>query len=650
MKKIIYILALLPILLTTGGCNNYLGIVPEDDIETVESIFEKRDQAEDWYKTCYYLFQFDLAFYPNMMDRMATDEYALSPYLVTNEYGSTYYSGLHIAEGRQNSISPYASIWSGSKAYASIRYSNEFIANIDRAYNMTAGEKQLWKSEIMVLKANVYFELMRRYGPIVLVPHNIGIGEDISAMLLPRSPITECVAEMVRLIDEALPNLESLSTMAADRQGYYSKEAAMALKAKILLYAASPLFNGNEQMKGFVNEETGVEYFPEYDKERWKLAIDATEAAISACEGIGKTLFNDYTIDSEKSTSLLNTIYDIQFSAIAPYSENREALQLMNIQSGFFISTFFLPYVSGYDSSLGRDDDGTVAASMKMVEEYYTVNGLPIDEDKEWDYHSRYALSKETSDLYYKVVPTGESVLSLHLRREPRFYAHIAADRTYWQLGSQESKNLLVQSRKDERMGTKQSSIVSNVPQNVTGYYIKKLINPDIDVRNSYSSYNRGSNPYVVMRLAELYLMLAEAWNEYLDVPDSRVYEPLDVVRERAGIPDIVSAWTTYARTPSKITSQGGMRDIIMQEWNVEFAFEGHRFWNVRRWKTAAVEFNTKAYGWNIAGSTAEAFYNNFEGPKAVTDGIVFDDKRDYFFPIRGEEVITAGIEQNPGW
>lgn len=92
------------------------------------------------------------------------------------------------------------------------------------------------------------------------------------------------------------------------------------------------------------------------------------------------------------------------------------------------------------------------------------------------------------------------------------------------------------------------------------------------------------------------------------------------------------------------------MRDIIRQEWNIEFAFEGVRFWNLRRWLTAAEELNTALYGWNILGTTAESFYNNYEGPRVVWAKRGFVSPRDYLFPLRSEEVIISGCKQNPGW
>ena len=144
--------------------------------------------------------------------------------------------------------------------------------------------------------------------------------------------------------------------------------------------------------------------------------------------------------------------------------------------------------------------------------------------------------------------------------------------------------------------------------------------------------------------------MQAEAWNEYLESPDDRVYEPLDKVRVRAGILPVQEAWKNYSLNPGKVDTKEGMRDIIQQEYNIEFAFEGHRYWNIRRWMTAQQEMNGKAYGWNILGTTASTFYNNENGPVEVGRSYKFIAPRDYFTPFKAEEILISGMKQNPGW
>lgn len=110
---------------------------------------------------------------------------------------------------------------------------------------MPDNEKALWVAELKALKAQLYFELMRRYGPIILVPENIEVNSDIEIMQQPRSPIDTCVNTIVRLLDEAMKVLPPFMQKDQSRWTYHSLESAATLKAQVLLYAASPLFNGN---------------------------------------------------------------------------------------------------------------------------------------------------------------------------------------------------------------------------------------------------------------------------------------------------------------------------------------------------------------------------------------------------------------------
>ena len=238
----------------------------------------------------------------------------------------------------------------------------------------------------------------------------------------------------------------------------------------------------------------------------------------------------------------------------------------------------------------------------------------------------------------------------LHTRREPRFYADIAADRCYWRLGRTVDNLYKVEAYRNETFGLKENRINSTLPQNLSGYWLKKWMSSSAELYNYQSSYRAlGDDPFPVIRMAELYLIAAEAWNEYLDAPDDRVYDNIDEVRERAGIPDVRTSWA-MARDKSKVNTKTGMRDIIRQEWNIEFAFEGFRYWNLRRWKTAQVELNEKLYGWNVVGDDFTSFYNNGQGPVIVNSDNRFIAPRDYFYPIRSEETQISGCVQNPGW
>jgi len=309
------------------------------------------------------------------------------------------------------------------------------------------------------------------------------------------------------------------------------------------------------------------------------------------------------------------------------------------------------PYFKSDAPDFNADLLGCISPSMKMVEMYYTEHGLPIEEDREWDHTSRYQMGKETNPKYKNVVSLNDDVLRLHLRREPRFYADIAADRCYFQRGTYiDKEDDLVRAYQGELFGSLYTTISSSQPQNLTGYWIKKGSRSSISNAGYKNAFSQ-EEAAVLIRLADLYLMKAEAWNEYLDAPDKvHVYDPLNAVRERAGIMKVEEAYETYAKIPDKVKTKTGMRDIIHREWNIEFAFEGRRFWNLRRWMTAGKELNTKLYGWNITGKNAQQFYNNFEGPVLVWSKRQFIAPRDYLFPIKSEEILISGCKQNPGW
>ncbi len=646
MKRFIYILVSAVLVFT--ACD-YLDMVPEKDIETIDTIFEKKEQAADWLRSCYVFLQEPVATHTMNPAVMGTDELVTSNYLRNKYTGMTSYPGLAIADGSQVSLEPFGNIWKDngeSGLYACIRYCNIFLNKIWDVYNMELHEKKQWAAEIKALKAMVYFELVRRYGPITLVPDNIEPNVTVTEMQRPRSPMDECFKVIVDLLDEALEDLDPMKDKDPRRQNYFSREGAAALKARVLLYAASPLFNGNEFYANFKNKKGELLFNPTYDREKWRLAAEAAEEAIEICTEGGKML----NAGNSGSTALRNTMRDIEGSVLNESYGNKEALFTLRpfrsrINSQHLYLLILPRHSSTYTDVYNGSVEGCVSPSMKMVEMYYTDHGLPIDADKEWNFADRYNMSRETDPAYTDVVSAND-VLNLHLHREPRFYACIAADRCYWQRGTTPALNLVVTAYQGEKFGSIRNTILNSEPQNITGYWLKKHLNSNMPTIGYIPPQEATS---IVIRMAELYLIAAEAWNEY-EGPSQKVYDHLNVVRKRAGILNVEDAWRTYSITPDKINNKEGMREIIHREWDIEFAFEGYRFYNLRRWKIAHEVLNEKLYGWNVVANNARQFYNDFNGPIVVWSKRQFLSPRDYFFPIRSEEVLISSIVQNPGW
>ena len=647
MKKIIYSLLLASGLLSTS-CNDYLDVVPKGDVETIETNFEQRNDVDKWLKTCYAMFTNMATSYDEQPGFFGADEFVGGQYFRDNM--AAYGPAIYIGDGLQMAQNPYCNIWSKDGAYCLIRYCNLFIDNVDLCQNMTKDEKTLWKAEIKALKASTYFELLKRYGSFILVPENIDANADKVAMQQPRASIDDCVNAIVSLCDEAIADLPTMSGSEESRHAYFKKESTAAVKAYALLFAASPLFNGNEQLKNFTNKN-GERLFPVYDKEKWHKAAIAADEAINYALAGGKHLYNS---TNDKGTDMLNTIFNIQQSVLDKRYTNPEILLEFEGQYGYAAGICLAPYTNRSESAfLDQNAKGCLAPSMKMVEMFYTDHGLPIDEDKQW-VSDKYQMSKETDSRYLNVVPLNTEILGLHRHREPRFYADIVADGTCWyrptSTYSATYKATVTNTKQGGNFGTEDTKINATLPQSLTGYWIKKYI----DSTQPFADYLQ-TNVYAFkqryLRMAELYLMSAEAWNEYLDAPDDEhVYSKIDVVRERAGIPKVREAWESYARNPQKVTTQAGMRSIIHQEWNIEFAFEGRRFYNLRRWMEAPQELNEPQYGWNVICSDNRRFYNNYEGPIVVWSKRKFTAPRDYFFPIRSEEILVSGCKQNPGW
>ncbi len=646
---------LLSMVFLFGGCD-YLDMVPEGDIETTDAIFTNRKKADTWLYTAHK----SLMFLPRLNLNPAylgADEYTTGNYMRNSFTEADAYGGLHIGDGLQMSQEPYGDAWNGYAYYSRIRYCNTFLQKIWDVYDMEEPEKKQWAAEVKAVKAFYYFDLVRHYGPIVLVPENIATEASIEEMKMPRVHVDTCFKEIVRLLDEAIVDLLPDSEKEPSRRGYFCKESALMLKAKVLLTAASPLFNGNEFYVNF-KDKNGESLFSEsYDPERWRLAAEAIDEAVETCEFYGRGLYSGSTT---ARTELLNTMRDIEESVHDLGFNNTECLFSVrnsgnNSNGNDTWARFIMPSFVSTDGLYNSNFLGTLSPSMKMVEMFYTDNGLPIDQDKTWDYTGRYEMNREADSKYKDVVSLDENVLSLHLRREPRFYANIAADRCYWRQGvddesSKVTRNYQVKAYKNEQFGTRQYVIQNSNPQNINGYFLKKYLYSTLKF-STYPTEIRalGDNPVPIMRMAELYLMQAEAWNEY-EGPSDKVYAPLNKVRERAGIPDVVSAWKNYSRSPEKVDSKEGMREIIHREYDVELAFEGQRFWNLRRWKTAHLELNEVQMGWNVVGETAQSFYNNFQGPVVVWAKRKFVSPRDYLFPLRNEEVMISSYVQNPGW
>jgi hypothetical protein len=283
---------------------------------------------------------------------------------------------------------------------------------------------------------------------------------------------------------------------------------------------------------------------------------------------------------------------------------------------------------------------------MKLAEKYYSNRGVPINEDKEWAsngwYSNRYLLRPEPSAGAEKyLVKEGQQTAYLHYNREVRFYASIGFDRgIYFGNGY---TNFPVDVHHCEARSKEYSGRYSNYDFSRTGYFAKKMHS----YKNALTANNTGVEyyPFPIMRLADLYLLYAEALNEYSG-PGTEVFKYLDLVRARVGLEGVKDSWEKYSNKPQNPNNKETLREIIHQERTIELALEGERFWDIRRWKKIN-ELNEQPLGWNALGETAEDFYRvTVVAPTPVEFSV-----KDYFWPIKEYELsVNKKLIQNYGW
>lgn len=638
--KIKYIL-LLPFLFVVTSCN-YLDIIP-DDIATIEMAFNTRVNAERYLATCY-------NYVPSASSTNQNTGLVCGDEMWYLRTSTIYYSNetsFSVARGQQNTNDPYLNFWSGGRGgyslFAGIRECNTFITNIDKVPDMSAREKGRWKAEVLTLKAYYIYYLMLHYGPIPLLKENVGENADLAEMRLHRASVDEVVDYAVGLIDEAINMPDALPNIVPSPQtelGRITMPAAKAIKAKILVLAASPLFNGNPMYVNFVDKENNHLFSQEESNEKWEKAAaackeaieNAHEARIELYEFAEKMPF-DISEITRLELTLRNTITSRFNSEVIWALGNNDTQAIQNICQ---------PHLSTY--AVGNRMERScsqLTPSINIAEEFYSENGVPIDEDKDYDYNHRYEVINTPEDNPYQFIPNYQTA-KLNLHREPRFYAYLGFDGGKW---------FTLENEDDEKAAdvkAKNGNIagMSDDLYSPTGYFTKKLVSyQNINTQAANVNY---SYSFPIIRLADMYLLYAEALNESLQTPSDEVYEYVQRVRHKAGLDKgttLQETWRQHSIDPNKPSTKEGMREIIRKERLVELAFEGHRYHDLRRWKLAYEYFNRPVKGWSVTEREVEYYYK--------VRNVFFKTYKqcEYLWPIKANDLnVNRNLVQNPQW
>ena len=632
-----YLIILLGSIFSLVSCEDYLDIVP-DGTQELSLLFNRKETAYNALANCYsYLPQNDGTYSSYVL---LSDEVAVP---VSKEPNS-----IKMMKGQQSVSSPLMGYWSGFFAngrgqgslWEGIRSCNTLIDNIDLVVDMTQEEKNKWKAEAAFLKAYFHFLLVSNYGPVPIVDVNLPISASDEEVRVERNTVDECFTYIVETIDNAMADLPE-RVIGNNDLGRIDQVIAKSIKSKVLLYSASPLFNGNTEFySGFINEN-GEHFFNQsYDLTKWELAANAAKEAYEAAlsQGVSLYYFSDTPPNFDQNNfqyEIIRKQYNNRFVLTDPWNTELIWGNSSPVSNGQYWQIQSPAMMKNPASSSVEAAWQWLAPSMRMVETYYTKNGLPIDEDLSFDFINRYDLTSIAFNQRF-YAQFAQRTAKLNLDREPRFYASLGFDRginrtwgSIWNLKMRE--------------GELHGRIANTSDYLVTGYALKKLVHQD----SEGDAYNKSiTYPWPIMRLSELYLNYAEALNEFSG-PSSEIYEALNLIRDRAGIPSIQESWSDpRAATQNKHTTKEGLRDIIQQERMIELAFEGNRYYDIRRWKLAGQYFSTPIKGWSVNESTEANYYQLMDVSLRS-----FNSPRDYFQPISFTELSrNPKLIQNPGW
>ena len=632
MKTTTFSILLLCLLAMQACKKDYLDIVP-DNVATVDNAFANSIEAEKYLFTCYaYLPQEG---HPDKNPAFSGGDEAWTYWPMLEDF--FYLDPYNIARGNQNRSNPYMNYWDGfdSKSlWQGIRICNIFLENVDKVADLQPYLKERWIAEAKFLKAYFHWYLFRLYGPIPIVDKNLPVTAKPEDVKVYRQPVDSVVNYISNLLAEsaagdANTGLPLVITSSSTELGRVTKVAAMAIRARVLVTAASPLFNGNNDFAGLKAGNGVLLFNAQYDAGKWIRAAEACKEAIDLAATAGNKLyyFNDalYPVNAATKTemSIRNAVCE---------KWNSELIWGSSASGNptYWIQLFSIPQLDPNNINLNLK--GKLAPPLKMAELFYSKNGVPIEEDKTWNYADRFKLRTVTN--LDTGMQNGYKTVGLHFDRERRFYADMAFDGSKWFM---KNGDYNIQSKLEQHTGKKQSRLYS-----VTGYYTKKLVNWNLVYTTSSTTVE--SYPWPVMRLSDLYLLYAEALNESENGSAALPY--LNLIRARAGLPTVQNAWSMYSTKPAKYASTDGLREIIRQERMIEMAFEGSRFWDLRRWKTAPQVLSQPIYGWDILQTTYED-YNR----KVLLYNPRFVAPRDYFWPIREYNLqINPNLVQNTGW
>lgn len=515
MKRLIYLTAIvLAITAATTSCSDYLEKAPGVDV-TEDTIFSTVTNVETFVAGTYFwgllgdLGYWDPRDKSDCISDAATDaaEIAMTWYW-TQSWNTGTMTPSNSLDRRFNSH------------WTAIRRTNTLIERIEDAPFNDPDYKRQVMGEAKFLRAYNYMQLFIKYGGVPILRARVGLGDDFR---IPRATVAEMVEFMMEDCNDAIAKLPAPNEYQTNLRGRATSVAAMALKSRILLYAASPTFNTDKPYLDFGAHNNMICYGT-YDRNRWKLAADAAKAAIDAALVSGHDLIKDKGVDAN---------YNYAWETL----DNIEII--LAEKSHGSCGRWHFPWGSQVPQSIGGFGGG-LNLTFNFLKKYEKKDGTP----QEWS------------------MDGGDDLLAKYAELDPRFKQTVVYQGQAW---NTVDKPIMDFSSASEEAGTS-----DGVDKCITGMLVHKPVPFALSTRQDATPNG------IIFRLAELYLNYAEALNECNDTPPTAAYDAVNAIRNRSGMPDLPTGLSTEQ-----------FRERVRNERAIELAFEGHRLWDIRRWEIA---------------------------------------------------------------
>lgn len=491
-----------------------------------------------------------------------------------------------------------------NRIFYAIRTANIFISRANTIDAVSQKDEQYIQymiGEAYAHRAYQYFKAFRVWGSIPWIEVPLEGGEEPIA----RTPFSELIDNIVASLDQAA---DLLPTEWEDRwTGRLTRQAALALKAKVLVYAASPLYNGPtpEYASGYEHPE--VLGYGNYDKERWKRAADACKVAIDACIAEGHEL---YTAAGPE-----HNLYELALNLTNEHLII-ERWQEFNTLGGWRYCHNQMNYP--YDVGWYKRAETGMQPTLQHIDFYQLKNGkFPIAGYNDKD-GTDPILTQAGTDAGYTDQEFAKD-------RDPRFRQNLVYHGSTF---GESYNDKIINFDSDPSVPDRTRSTWTLFK---TSFMVRKFVSEDL---GEASTVTHGA-VHPILRLADVYLLYAEALSNYNDGPNAEALQYFNAVRSRSGMPDYDAANYDGANAKEKF------HNALKYERRVEFFLEAQRYFDLRRWKEG--EDLAKSYaGFNINNGVVSRI--------ALNQTTVWKDRL-YFHPFPTDDVNnTPGLYQNPGY